>query len=289
MSTRPAWSSFEAQLEAIGFRPSRRFGQNFLRDENMVRAIVRDAAIQAGDFVLEVGPGLGFLTRELFESGARLVCCEVDARLLEIARGWVGDGENPRWLRADALAGKHELNSELLALLPTAGRWQLVSNLPYSISAPLVLVLAELANPPAAMTVLVQKEMAERFAAQPGHAEYGLISPVLQLDYEVTITRTVPAQLFWPRPEVESAVVRLVRRGELVERALRAVLVELAGALFQRRRQSLGRVLGERWGRERTAAVLAGLGLSESERAEDLPLATLQKLAQAEQSASRGS
>ena len=98
MSMRPAWSTFEAQLSALGFRPSRRFGQNFLRDENMVRAIVRDAELAPGDFVLEVGPGLGFLTRELCAAGARLLCCEVDARLLEIARCMI---TRPRVLMLD--------------------------------------------------------------------------------------------------------------------------------------------------------------------------------------------
>lgn len=279
MSQRPAWSSFEAQLTAQGFRPSRRFGQNFLRDENMVRAIVRDAQLPSAAFVLEVGPGLGFLTRELVDAGATLVCCEVDARLLEIAKSWVGDSSNPRWLLADALASKHRLAPELAALLPSTGSWHLVSNLPYSIAAPLVAVLAELENPPSTMTVLVQREMAERFAAQPPSAEFGLISVVLQLDYAVERTRLVPAQLFWPRPEVESAVARLVLRPERMPREQRQAVVELASALFQRRRQSLGRVLGELWGREPARAALAALGLAEGGRAEDLSVADWVRLA----------
>jgi 16S rRNA (adenine1518-N6/adenine1519-N6)-dimethyltransferase len=272
VSERPAWQQFQTELQSAGFRPSRRLGQNFLLDENMLQAIARDARITPGETVLEVGPGLGFLTRHLLECGARVVCVEIDARLLSIARGWI---EGPLWLHCDVLAGKHQLAPAVAAALPASSAWQLVSNLPYSVSAPVLAVLADLAHPPRGMTVLVQREVAERIAAQPASSDWGLLSIALQSDYEVELVRHVPPQLFWPRPEVESSVVRLTRRSVALEPGRRRRLLELAARLFQRRRQTLGRVLGELWGREQALARLAALDWQPSRRAEELDLAEL--------------
>ncbi len=276
MSERPAWAQFQEQLRAAGFRPSRRLGQNFLLDPNMLQAIARDARIVPGETLLEVGPGLGFLTQQLVECGAALVCVEIDERLLAIAQGWI---TGPRWLHCDVLAGKHTLAPAVAAALPQSSHWQLVSNLPYSVAAPLLAVLADLAHPPRGMTVLVQREVAERIAARPGSSDWGLLSIALQTGYEVEPTRHVPAQLFWPRPEVESSVVRLVRRSEPLEPGRRRELLTLAAQLFQRRRQTLGRVLGEIWGRERALSRLAELGWQASRRAEELDLSELLDLA----------
>ncbi|MFO1009371.1 MAG: 16S rRNA (adenine(1518)-N(6)/adenine(1519)-N(6))-dimethyltransferase RsmA [Planctomycetota bacterium] len=278
---RPAWTAVRAVLERAGFRPSRRFGQNFLLDENMVRAIVRDAEVGPEDFVLEVGPGCGFLTLHLAAEVRELVCVEIDPRLLEVAREVCAQATNVRWIRADVLDGKHALASEVLAALPTEGPWHVVANLPYSVSAPLLVVLANLPNPPRSTTVLVQREVAERIVAAPGTSDWGPLSIRLQLDHDARLCRSVPASLFWPRPEVESTVVRLVRRTALVDGAARAELDGLVTALFQRRRQALGRVLSERVGKPAAAAALARTGLEPSARAEDLPLLALVRLSAA--------
>lgn len=267
MSERPRWSQFQEQLRAAGFRPSRRLGQNFLLDENMLATIAREARIVPGETVLEVGPGLGFLTRHLLDQQAQLVCVEIDARLLAIARGWI---EGPLWIHGDVLAGKHTLAPAVAAALPAGSNWQLVGNLPYSVSAPVLAVLADLTHPPRAMTALVQREVAERIAARPGSTDWGLLSIALQIDHEVELLRHVPAQLFWPRPEVESSLVRLTRKPVALAPVRRAALLKLAARLFQRRRQTLGRVLGEVWGREPARAALERLGWQASARAEEL-------------------
>jgi hypothetical protein len=145
VSERPPWQHFQRLLEQAGFRPSRRLGQNFLLDENMLQAIARDARIAPGETVLEVGPGLGFLTRHLLDCGAHLVCIEIDARVLAIAKSWI---DGPLWLHGDVLAGKHELAHAVAGALPPSSAWQLVSNLPYSVSAPVLGVLADLEHAP---------------------------------------------------------------------------------------------------------------------------------------------
>lgn len=278
--TRAPWSRWKARLEALGFRPSRRLGQNFLLDENVARAIVRDAGVKAGDFVLEIGPGLGFLTGPLLDAGARVLAVEIDGRLAEMLRETLADRPNFELVHADALEGKHRLAAAVAERLPQSEPWRLVANLPYSVSAPLVAVLAGLEHPPEAMTVLVQLEVAERFAASPGTSDWGPISARLQAAYEVTTGRQVGAGLFWPRPKVESSLAHLRRRPDAPPRPELEELSELVGALFQRRRQTLERVLGERLGdRGRARSALAAVGVEPGRRAETLTLAELQTLA----------
>lgn len=276
---RPPWSEFRSALEARGFRPARRLGQNFLLDENMVRAIVRDAGVGPGDLVLEVGAGCGFLTLHLLRAGVDLVSVEIDPRLAEIARELLG-GE-PRWrlIETDILAGKHALAPEVVACLPPERDWHLVANLPYAVSGPVLACASELAHPPRSMTVLVQKEVALRIAAQPGTRDWGPLSIRLQWAYQAALVRDVGSGLFWPRPQVESTVVRLVRIEPEKPHAEGRALSGLVDELFTRRRQTLLRVLSELCGdRTRAQAWLARAGLEPKSRAEDLALAALERL-----------
>lgn len=273
MNSRPNWTRVRAQLSALGFRPSRRLGQNFLLDENMVNALVRDAGVGPGSKVLEVGVGCGFLTLPLAEAGAELVAAEIDERVLEVAREIVGDRVAVRYFLGDALAGKHRLNPELESMLWRDDAWMLVANLPYSVSAPLMAVLAELDNPPQAMHALVQLEVAERIAAPHGTSDWGPLSVRLQASYTACVGREVPPGLFWPRPRVSSAVVVLERRPDPPPRADRDQLAALAAGLFQRRRQNIGRVLGDLLkDKDGARALLESEGVDPTLRAERLPL-----------------
>jgi len=273
VNSRPNWTRVRAQLSALGFRPSRRLGQNFLLDENMVNALVRDAGVGPGSKVLEVGVGCGFLTLPLAEAGAELVAAEIDERVLEVAREIVGDRVAVRYFLGDALAGKHRLNPELESMLWRDDAWMLVANLPYSVSAPLMAVLAELDNPPQAMHALVQLEVAERIAAPHGTSDWGPLSVRLQASYTACVGREVPPGLFWPRPRVSSAVVVLERRPDPPPRADRDQLAALAAGLFQRRRQNIGRVLGDLLkDKDGARALLESEGVDPTLRAERLPL-----------------
>jgi len=277
---REPWREWRARLDALGFRPSRRLGQNFLLDENLARAIVRDAAVAEGERVLEVGPGLGFLTRPLLEAGARVLAVEIDGRLAQVLREDLGEHPGFELVHGDALEGKHRLAPAVLERLPAGEPWSLVSNLPYSVSAPLLAVLAGLPAPPASMTALVQREVAERLAARPGTPDWGPISARLQAAYRVEPGRAVGPAQFWPRPKVDSAVVHLRRLPEPPAREDLERLSELVGALFQRRRQKLGRVLGDLLGgREPALAALEALGVDPGVRAETLDLEALRGLA----------
>lgn len=278
-AARPAWTTIKAALEARGFRPSRRFGQNFLLDENMVRAIVRDAALEPGARVLEVGAGCGFLTLHLLHAGCELVAVEVDLRLAEVVEELVGAHPRFRLVRGDVLAGKHELAPAVRAALPASGDWHLVSNLPYSVAGPVLVNAVELPNPPRTLTVLVQREVALRIAAAPGGDDWGPLSIRLQLDHVPELVRDVPASSFWPRPQVVSSVVRLVPRSTRLATAERAGVSRLVDVLFQRRRQTLGRVLSDATGdRPGALAWLSRAALEASGRAEDLGLEDLRRL-----------
>ena len=269
MSAARPWSELRAELEDAGFHPSRRLGQNFLSDANMLRAIARDSGVVRGDFVLEIGPGPGTLTAELAELGARILAVEIDPRLCEIAARSLRGASDVRLLCADALAGKHELNPALAQALPHSGDWHVVSSLPYSAGTPLLALLARLANPPATMTVLLQRELARRIAARPGGKEWGPLGVRLQLAYRVRKLRSIAPELFWPRPQVESELLRLERRADLPSEGDLPELDALLEGLFGQRRKTLGgRLAVLLGGRPEAERLLGDHGLGPAERPE---------------------
>lgn len=278
---RPIWTWFRERLDAVGFRPSRRLGQNFLLDDNLIRAIVRDAQLEPHATVVEIGVGCGLLTRELVHAGASVIAIEIDARLLPIARELVGQmsaSAPVQWIEGDVLAGKHAWNPAVLAAL-SRGPWHLVSNLPYAVSAP-VLALAAFHEPgPRSATVLVQREVADRLCAEPGTPEWGPLSIAVQLAFAPQLVRNVPPSAFWPRPQIDSAVVRLVPRpdrdgGEECRR-----VADLAGRVLQHRRQGIARALASVLGsRDASRVVLEALAIEPLERAENLDLAAWRRM-----------
>ncbi|WP_419919043.1 16S rRNA (adenine(1518)-N(6)/adenine(1519)-N(6))-dimethyltransferase RsmA [Candidatus Poriferisocius sp.] len=217
--------------------PSRAMGQNFVVDPNTIDAMVRAAELTPGHSVVEIGPGLGSLTRALAVEADQVLAIEADRRLLA-PLAETADLANVEILYADATAGDWRTR-----LGSSDRRWALVANLPYNISVPLILDLLEHEPRIGAFTVMVQKEVAERLVAPVGTKAYGI--PTLKVAYwsEARIVRPVPASVFHPRPRVSSAVVRLARRPAPAVDADPDRLFTLIRTAFGRRRQMLRRSL----------------------------------------------
>ena len=209
---------------------------------------MRDADVSRGDAVLEVGTGTGILTTALADRALSVVSCDLDARLQEITRGLRDWPPSVRFLTADVLASKHELNPEVIeAWRAGGGRLRLIANLPYSIATPLLANLLWSGIDFFDAVVLVQKEAAERFVAPPRTAAYGPMSVAVRLLADASIRRQVPPQVFWPAPKVQSVVFRLAPRAPERALALReAGLPVLLQEAFQHRRKTLRKRFGEK-------------------------------------------
>lgn len=279
---RPSWSSVRARLEALGFRPAKALGQNFLRDPNLARAMVDDAGIAPGDRVLEVGPGCGFLTLELVARGVELLAVEIDARLHRLVGELLGPQASVRLLCCDVLAGKHRLAPEVEAALWNGPEWHVVANLPYNSGTPFLALVARREHPPSSITVLLQRELALRLAAGPGSRAWGALGARLGLVYGARIVRSVAPELFWPRPKVDSAVVRLDLRPDRPSPVRIARYDALVETLFHARRKTIQSRLAAWLGSsERSLELLAAAGLDPSARAETLEVAQFLALADA--------
>ncbi|HWA10818.1 MAG TPA: 16S rRNA (adenine(1518)-N(6)/adenine(1519)-N(6))-dimethyltransferase RsmA [Opitutaceae bacterium] len=262
-------------LAKLGHQPKRFLGQNFLVDGNIVRKSLELAAIGAGDTVVEVGPGLGTLTTALLTAGASVWAVEKDRTLFAHLTATLQPQfpEKLHLLEADAM-------DEPLAGLPAAvpGDFKIVANLPYAISTPWMdAVLA--GRLPVRLVLMLQHEAAQRYAAQPGTKLFGAISVFLQAAYDLAPGHKVAAACFFPRPEVDSYLLHLVRRPVpfVFPPAARAVI----RACFQQRRKQIGALLrvhlpdgGEPW-----LAGLAGEGVSARSRPEEIPVNAWRKLA----------
>jgi 16S rRNA (adenine1518-N6/adenine1519-N6)-dimethyltransferase len=256
-------------LDVHGLHPTKRRGQNFVTDPNTVRRIVRDAGVQAGDLVVEVGPGLGSLTLALLEAGARVVAVELDhglARAVEQvaadrAADAVAEGR-VRIVRADALDVAY---ADLLDARPAA----MVANLPYNVATP-ILMTALREGALAGYHVMVQREVGERWVARPGDPAYAGVSARLALHADARIAGTISRQAFWPVPNVDSVTVD-VRPHDRVDPARRTAAAALVDAGFARRRKVLRSALAaEGLPADAVEAVLVGLGLPADARAEQL-------------------
>ncbi|MCA8924629.1 MAG: ribosomal RNA small subunit methyltransferase A [Planctomycetes bacterium] len=229
-------------LDRAGIRPSKGKGQNFLVEDSLAEAIVRDAGVDGDAVVWEVGTGLCVLTLPLARAAREVLTVELDGQVAELARELLAEHPNVTLLEGDVLAGKQSLNPEVLAALRARadrGRLLFVANLPYAIATPL-LIRALAADLPAlcSVVVMVQFEMAERAVAQPGSSAYGAVSVLLQaLTAQAQIVRKVPREVFHPRPRVQSAILKLTPCAERVKGF--AELEPVVRAVFNFRRKSL--------------------------------------------------
>ncbi|MGE5611995.1 MAG: 16S rRNA (adenine(1518)-N(6)/adenine(1519)-N(6))-dimethyltransferase RsmA [Bacillota bacterium] len=235
----------QALLAEAGSQPRHRFGQNFMIDQNLVRLVADAGQVESRDWVVEVGPGTGTLTEELLARGAQVVAVEIDRDLAAMLRNRFAGNERFRLIEGDALAGKHELNPELLHALQSARSQamptKLVANLPYNIASPLIIELLVAGMGLLAFTV--QKEVADRLRAPAGSEEYGALTVMAQLLSRVEVLRTLPPQAFWPAPKIESALVRMVREDRLGPQA--ASFGQFVQQLFSARRKTLRKSLGQ--------------------------------------------
>ncbi|MEK6677229.1 MAG: 16S rRNA (adenine(1518)-N(6)/adenine(1519)-N(6))-dimethyltransferase RsmA [Planctomycetota bacterium] len=241
----------EATLEAAGFSPRKRFGQHFLIDGNLMRRLVESAELQPQDFVLEVGGGTGGLTDLLVGKASQVLCAEIDRGLHGILQNRLRGATNLSLVHDDVLHGKH-------ALAPSIGQWlkeaepknggaiKLVSNLPYQIASPLLMdLLVDFSNVKR-LCFTVQAEVGDRILSPPGCKAYGPLSIVIQaLCHGETIAQ-LPPHVFWPRPGVDSVMLRLDRKsiGPFSDVDELRRFTRLVRGVFDHRRKTLRGALG---------------------------------------------
>lgn len=224
-------------LQRFGIHMSKRLGQNFLIDANIVQGIVDAANVQENDRVLEIGPGIGTLTQALAETGAEVTCVELDKRLPEVLAHTLDAYDNVRVIQGDIL----KVNiPEIMGDKP----FKVVANLPYYITTPIIMALLEKHLPITDIVVMVQKEVAERMAAQPGGKTYGALSVAVQYYTVPEIALYVPPRSFMPPPEVDSVVVNCkVRQIPAIELIDEKMFFRVVKAAFGQRRKTLNNAL----------------------------------------------
>jgi 16S rRNA (adenine1518-N6/adenine1519-N6)-dimethyltransferase len=271
--------------ERHGIRPTKTLGQNFIVDPNLARAIVADAAVGPGDRVLEVGAGLGSITVALADAGCDVLAVEFDRRVAPALREVVGDRPNVRIEEADAM--RADWRALLAAAEAGGGEWAMVSNLPYNISVPLVVTLLERVPAIERYVVMVQREVGERFVAGPGDDAYGTVSVRIAYRARAELVRRIPADVFWPRPNVDSVVVRLIPRPPPV--AVDPVaLFRVVDAGFAERRKTMTNALrrllgvgGPGGGADDATRIQLAAGVDPPTRAERLSLEDFARITEA--------
>ena len=268
-------------LDKYGFSFQKKFGQNFLIDENVVRKIVREAGVTKDDFVLEVGPGIGTMTQILCEEAREVVAVEIDKKLIPIlTKDTLSYYDNVTVINEDIL----KLDIAKLAKEKNDGRpIKVVANLPYYITTPIIMGLFESGVALDSITIMVQKEVADRMQVGPGTKDYGALSLAVQYYAKPSIVLTVPASCFMPRPNVDSAVIKLERYSQPpVDVKDAHLMFNIIRASFNQRRKTMtNSVVNAGLGitKERLLAALEACDLPATVRGEALTLEQFAQLA----------
>jgi 16S rRNA (adenine1518-N6/adenine1519-N6)-dimethyltransferase len=275
-------------------------GQNFLHDVNQLQKIVEAAELSKANKVLEIGPGLGPLTELLLEKAGEVLAIEMDLRLVEFLRERFNAGQASRlssqteaneenkesWLPPLSSVKKigtgetpvlQLLHDDALEFLRREPRdwsdWKLVANLPYSVASPILVELAQSPRRPERMVTTLQLEVAQRLMALADDDDYGVLTLLVQLDYEPRDSFKIPADCFFPAPNVDSMCVVLQRRARpLLADGQRAAFVKIVKRAFSQRRKMMLKLLKQDWAVDKLASAFAELKISPQERAEKLSL-----------------
>ena len=269
-----------AVLQRYGFNFQKKYGQNFLIDTHVLDKIIGAAEIGKDDFVLEIGPGIGTMTQYLAEAAREVVAVEIDTKLIPILEDTLKEYDNVTVLNEDIL----KVDIRKIAEEKNGGKpIKVVANLPYYITTPIIMGLFESEVPLDSITVMVQKEVADRMQVGPGTKDYGALSLAVQYYAEPYIVANVPPNCFIPRPAVGSAVISLTRYQEKpVKVNDSAFMFKIIRASFNQRRKTLQNGLYNsselRIPKEKTVAALEEMGLTPTIRGEKLSLEEFAKL-----------
>ncbi|MFR6282319.1 16S rRNA (adenine(1518)-N(6)/adenine(1519)-N(6))-dimethyltransferase RsmA [Clostridium sp. AM29-11AC] len=267
-------------IQKYGFAFQKKFGQNFLIDMHVLDKIIGAAGVTREDMVLEIGPGIGTMTQYLAESAKQVVAVEIDTNLIPILSETLAGYDNVTVINQDIL----KVDIKKLAEEYNGGRpIKVVANLPYYITTPIIMGLFESGVPIDNITVMVQKEVADRMQVGPGSKDYGALSLAVQYYAEPYIVANVPPNCFIPRPNVGSAVIRLARHKKPpVEVKNRDLMFKLIRASFNQRRKTLLNGLNNSpeipIGKEKIVAAIEQLGVPASVRGEALTLEQFARL-----------
>lgn len=267
-------------IQKHGFAFQKKFGQNFLIDAHVLDKIIAAAGVTADDMVLEIGPGIGTMTQYLAERARQVTAVEIDTNLIPILKETLSDYDNVTVINEDIL----KVDIKKLAEEYNGGKpIKVVANLPYYITTPIIMGLFESGVPIDNITVMVQKEVADRMQVGPGSKDYGALSLAVQYYAEPYIVANVPPNCFIPRPNVGSAVIRLTRhQTPPVEVKDRELMFKLIRASFNQRRKTLLNGLNNSpelsFGKEQIAAAIEQLGVPAAVRGEALTLELFARL-----------
>ena len=267
-------------IQKYGFHFQKKFGQNFLIDAHILEKIVDSAEVGEEDCVLEIGPGIGTMTQYLCERARKVIVVEIDKNLIPILEETLGDYQNVEIINADIL----KVDIQKIVDEHNGGKpIKVVANLPYYITTPIIMGLFESHVPIASITVMVQKEVADRMQVGPGTKDYGALSLAVQYYAKPEVVAIVPPECFIPRPNVSSSVIRLTRHiHPHVEVEDQELMFRIIRASFNQRRKTLQNGLNNapdlHFSKEKIAQAIASLQVSPSIRGEALELFQFAKL-----------
>lgn len=269
-------STIQAIKERHNFQLSKSLGQNFITDKSVIEKIVSGSDVGENDLVIEIGPGIGVLTAEAAESAAKVVAIEIDKKLIPILAETLQEYDNIRVINQDILKTDiNEIIDEERAAGSFTGGVKIMGNLPYYITTPIIMGILEKGVCADSITIMMQKEVADRIKAAPGGKIYGAISVAVQYYCEVEQIATVPKEVFVPRPKVDSAVLKLdirkERPVELVDE--KAFFACIKAGFGQRRKTLLNSLTGVNGlGKEEIKGILENAGVDPVRRAETLDI-----------------